>query len=217
MRDKFIAFAIAGSALMFLANSASAQTIGTGPANGGSIGVIGNQFSLDALGQNFISPGGVLNDFTFYNVFGTGNVQFVVTSFDGVNAGSMPLYSSGAIALTSKSATLDFSGLAIATLPGDSYIAYLTSNGVTNATMSGNLGVARDGLPYTDGNLFGRVYGDTQFYDANLDAAFNATFLPDVIAVPEPATWAMMLPGLGAVGFAMRRRQKVTTLVASSV
>src|SRR5215204_2675669 len=27
-------------------------------------------------------------------------------------------------------------------------------------------------------------------------------------AVPEPATWAMMLVGFGAVGFAMRRRQK---------
>jgi len=27
-------------------------------------------------------------------------------------------------------------------------------------------------------------------------------------AVPEPATWAMMLLGFGAVGFAMRRRQR---------
>ena len=27
-------------------------------------------------------------------------------------------------------------------------------------------------------------------------------------AVPEPATWAMMLLGFGAVGFAMRRRRQ---------
>lgn len=35
-------------------------------------------------------------------------------------------------------------------------------------------------------------------------------------AVPEPATWAMMILGMGAVGFAMRRRQKsnVKTTVA---
>lgn len=34
-------------------------------------------------------------------------------------------------------------------------------------------------------------------------------------AVPEPATWAMMLLGMGAVGFAMRRRKgNVTTTVA---
>lgn len=33
-------------------------------------------------------------------------------------------------------------------------------------------------------------------------------------AVPESATWAMMILGMGAVGFAMRRRQKVTTRVS---
>ncbi|MGK6323465.1 PEPxxWA-CTERM sorting domain-containing protein [Sphingomonas sp. DT-51] len=32
-------------------------------------------------------------------------------------------------------------------------------------------------------------------------------------AVPEPATWAMMILGMGAVGYAMRRRQKVTAKV----
>lgn len=31
--------------------------------------------------------------------------------------------------------------------------------------------------------------------------------------VPEPATWAMLLVGFGAVGFAMRRKSKVTTRV----
>lgn len=36
----------------------------------------------------------------------------------------------------------------------------------------------------------------------------------DVGAVPEPATWAMMLLGFGAIGFAMRRRPKVQTTVA---
>lgn len=32
-------------------------------------------------------------------------------------------------------------------------------------------------------------------------------------AVPEPATWALMILGFGAVGFAMRRRQQVATTV----
>jgi hypothetical protein len=32
-------------------------------------------------------------------------------------------------------------------------------------------------------------------------------------AVPEPATWAMMLVGFGAVGFAMRRRKNVNTKI----
>ncbi|WP_260599888.1 PEPxxWA-CTERM sorting domain-containing protein [Sphingomonas endolithica] len=33
-------------------------------------------------------------------------------------------------------------------------------------------------------------------------------------AVPEPATWAMMILGMGAVGFAMRRRSAVKTTVS---
>ncbi|RYF21821.1 MAG: PEP-CTERM sorting domain-containing protein [Oxalobacteraceae bacterium] len=33
-------------------------------------------------------------------------------------------------------------------------------------------------------------------------------------AVPEPASWAMMIFGMGAVGGALRRRQKTTTRVA---
>ncbi|MCU6455493.1 PEPxxWA-CTERM sorting domain-containing protein [Sphingomonas sp. A2-49] len=39
-------------------------------------------------------------------------------------------------------------------------------------------------------------------------------FSVSIIAVPEPTTWVMMILGIGAVGFAMRRRQKnVTTTV----
>ncbi|WP_260600228.1 PEPxxWA-CTERM sorting domain-containing protein [Sphingomonas endolithica] len=33
-------------------------------------------------------------------------------------------------------------------------------------------------------------------------------------AVPEPATWAMMLVGFGGIGFSMRRRLKVRTTVS---
>ena len=33
-------------------------------------------------------------------------------------------------------------------------------------------------------------------------------------AVPEPATWAMMIAGFGMVGFAMRRSQKVSVSFA---
>lgn len=40
------------------------------------------------------------------------------------------------------------------------------------------------------------------------------TISPVAAAVPEPATWAMMILGMGAVGFAMRRRHKVTTRVS---
>jgi hypothetical protein len=40
--------------------------------------------------------------------------------------------------------------------------------------------------------------------------SFNSTPVGVAAAVPEPATWAMMILGMGAVGYAMRRRIKVS-------
>jgi hypothetical protein len=59
-------------------------------------------------------------------------------------------------------------------------------------------------------------------YQNNNGAGFNATPVQLSFtlvsnatgAVPEPATWAMMILGMGAVGFAMRRKSNVTTNVA---
>lgn len=41
----------------------------------------------------------------------------------------------------------------------------------------------------------------------------NALFDVGVAAVPEPATWAMMLMGFGMIGFGLRNRQKPTVRV----
>lgn len=40
----------------------------------------------------------------------------------------------------------------------------------------------------------------------------NINFTYDAAAVPEPGTWAMMLAGFGAIGFAMRRRPRRTAV-----
>jgi hypothetical protein len=50
---------------------------------------------------------------------------------------------------------------------------------------------------------------------SNINASYSGTLNFSPAAVPEPATWALMILGMGAVGFAMRRRRKnVTTTVA---
>ena len=55
--------------------------------------------------------------------------------------------------------------------------------------------------------------------DTSLDRSIFNTFARftrtgDVIAaVPEPATWSMMIVGMGAIGFSMRRRRNVSTTV----
>lgn len=43
--------------------------------------------------------------------------------------------------------------------------------------------------------------------------AIDNFFVSNNIAVPEPATWAMMIAGIGMIGFAMRRRGQVKTSV----
>jgi len=75
-----------------------------------------------------------------------------------------------------------------------------------------NFGVFLDALAMTGDVINAPVFyigfddqitADDDDYD---DLIIRATVTP---AVPEPATWAMMLLGFGSVGFAMRRRRYI--------
>lgn len=55
------------------------------------------------------------------------------------------------------------------------------------------------------GNLYGVVNDCANCYGDN-SGGFNVTLSAVRGAVPEPGTWAMMLLGFGAIGFAMRRK-----------
>lgn len=55
--------------------------------------------------------------------------------------------------------------------------------------------------PYS--GALGLVYWDSNNFDNFGDITFDVT---TATAVPEPATWAMMVAAFGLVGFAMRRR-----------
>ena len=50
-------------------------------------------------------------------------------------------------------------------------------------------------------------------YSLNGDTV-SVTVLPAAPGIPEPATWAMMLGGFGAIGLGMRRRQRTTVRYA---
>lgn len=51
------------------------------------------------------------------------------------------------------------------------------------------------------------LYLNGQLYDAGLYSFAESNYLGfDVVAVPEPSTWAMLLAGAGVLGFARRRR-----------
>ena len=97
-------------------------------------------------------------------------------------------------------------------------------NGNTSVNFPGLLnGTVYFGVHY--GNGQGGPGNSTTFYKIfatnldiitlNLGASSTATLFAQVAnPVPEPATWAMMLAGFGAVGFALRRRERVRANVS---
>lgn len=62
--------------------------------------------------------------------------------------------------------------------------------------------------------LFYILGGDSVYGTLSSSASTAFRIYGDNGAVPEPATWAMMLVGFGAVGFAMRGRQKIAVSFA---
>jgi hypothetical protein len=70
---------------------------------------------------------------------------------------------------------------------------------------------------FGDGGQFSVKLEDTFFALNNATTNVNGKFklLSDATpAVPEPATWAMMIAGFGLIGASMRRRQKVSVTYA---
>lgn len=122
-------------------------------------------------------------------------------------------------------------GLTNSTLDGGNSSAHGYIDGAT--LPAGGVGLLNDG---TSGHLVDSYYsygaGKVYFSGVPLDyylggngsvAAFRTTYATNLVteaaalatpAVPEPASWAMMIAGFGAVGFAMRRRQRVATRIA---
>ena len=56
------------------------------------------------------------------------------------------------------------------------------------------------------------AYGDWSFSDSDFSDIFKITYTYTAAgggAVPEPASWAMMMVGFGGIGYAVRRKKKV--------
>ena len=123
---------------------------------------------------------------TYVNQYGA-SAAGVVRAGCGVGGGNC--YYDGAVG------AYDAITQAVATVIGQSYtVSFMLTDNSNQTTASA----------VTNGNLAG----------INVTAYAQAG-IPQAGTVPEPATWAMMLVGFGAMGFAMRRRQKVRVSYAA--
>ncbi len=108
---------------------------------------------------------------------------------------------SGSISTSFSSAANDYNFTTV-TLNGTPFTLSPTGQfefgSIILSTMTGVQTLSVAGLSFGNGSFGGQI-----------------TFTPMAAAVPEPATWALMLTGFGIVGGAMRRRkQSVRTAVS---
>ncbi len=192
----------------------SAQVITTNP-NGGSIGNFGAT-STPTYGQVFTAPiTGLLTSFTLSLNGGVGQLFGGVGSWNGpatyADGFGSPanLFQSGNVASSGAQAYTFSPNVSVTA--GQRYVAYLSTYGLSGAAGSATMPTATAGAftNYFVFNNSGDPRGDSSwdyFGGFGPSVAFTATFAPAAAAaVPEPATWAMLILGMAAVGYAMRR------------
>lgn len=206
--------AAALAAISFTASAADASVVVTSGTRGATIGTSG------PIGQTFVADGVALSSFGFQ--FATGNtaaentpVTFQLLLGAGLTGAEVVSRTATLSIPTGRTPTwYDFDLTGTTLVLGQSYTA-LVSTGSTRLSLIFGPNLSTSGVPasgdaYLPGSLIAtRSFETTTPYCATnntCDANFRFTSLA-AAAVPEPATWAMMMVGLFAVGASMRARR----------
>lgn len=177
--------------------------------------------AFDPIGQTFTAFTDTITsvgfEFTTLNP-SSANSALTLNIFAGETLSGTSLFTSAFVlpaTLTSRDqrAWVDIVVPSLAVTRGSSYSLVLTATSSRAALLTGpgfnsSTGQFFGGDAYTGGRLLGTPAPYTNCAGAanNCDANFRVTGNLIAAAVPEPATWAMLIVGFGIVGGALRRR-----------
>lgn len=176
-----------------------------------------NRNRVDASGNADALTSAQLAAGTAGNVAGSGDTLLTLVSGSYYPAG-FGLYGTGAITFTDNTIASDISSIVfqgiINNFSGSNFGLTLSYNG-GNQALAGMLvsfvdtGTVADYYQYTWDLT--SISSPITSYTLNFNIGFSQSLafqVDQVAAVPEPSTYAMLMLGLGAVGFAARRRKQ---------
>lgn len=202
------------TALFLSAFGAQATTYTNAGTFGGFAGATHGATTF-SQGEVFTLAGSsVIEDWTYYNYYTNvpGNVNFSVFKWGGTAPSGPALYSGIILASTAVGQTGPITANMNLAVNAGSYIVTVSGFGVPNP---GFIGYA---VPLGNNNpLNAELYRSNNPTNSPWTKAgtsvlmYTANISPQVIAaVPEPETYAMLLAGLGVMGFVARRKRKAT-------
>lgn len=178
--------------------------------------------AADPIGQSFTAITDTITSIGFqFNTLNSGaaNTALTLSLYAGETLTGSALFSQAFVlpdTITSRD-TIEWVDVAlpdVAVTIGSFYTAVLTATSDRAALVLGPDFVVASGQflggdAYAGGRLltdWPSIYANCKGAANNCDANFRITGDLAAAAVPEPATWALMLLGFGAVGAALRRR-----------
>lgn len=202
--------------------------ISGGAASADTIEVVSGQqrsFQLAAFGptgQSFVAIDSDLTAFGFqFNALNPSfaNLPFTFKLREGVGFGGAVVSTVDftlPLSINSRTPTwFDFDVTGTKVTVGDTYTAILSSSSARYGVVMGPAINLSTGQEVTgDAYLPGRAFLTTPVYPncaitGNCDLNFRVTGVTPIGAVPEPASWALMIGGVGLAGGALRRRRTI--------
>jgi len=179
-------------------------------------------FSSGTAGQT-IASGGSFNGVTYTTSGPTLDGTIITNQFNSFSGLSLGGNQSGGAQFffDGDSVTATFAAPVFAV---GAFFNVNANSGNFGVTVGGDTSSSGSGTYDTSSFVFAGLVSDTSFTSAtffsNSDCACSASFnIPEVItattAVPEPATWAVMLVGFGGLGAMLRRRRELKGLATA--